>query len=193
MPVDLGINVGVIVFSILWGVWEQGLAVHNRHRMGDQAHETDRGSFLWISISVSVGMTMAAMFAFSGIGTLRHPRSWELAGILVIALGFWIRIHAMGTLARHFTHRVTILQDHVLIRDGLYRYVRHPSYAGQILILIGLGTMLANGFALLAAPLFTTVALLLRIAVEERTLSEHFREAYEDYRRSTWRLLPLVW
>jgi protein-S-isoprenylcysteine O-methyltransferase Ste14 len=72
-------------------------------------------------------------------------------------------------------------------------YVRHPSYLGQILILVGLGALLANGLSLVVAPLFTTIALLLRILVEERAMAERFGQAYEDYRRGTWRLLPPVW
>jgi protein-S-isoprenylcysteine O-methyltransferase Ste14 len=53
--------------------------------------------------------------------------------------------------------------------------------------------LLANGVSLVAAPLFTTIALLLRIRMEERVMAEHFGQAYEDYRRATWRLLPLIW
>ena len=45
----------------------------------------------------------------------------------------------------------------------------------------------------MAAPLFTIAALLLRIRVEERAMAEHFGQAYEDYRRATWRLLPPIW
>jgi protein-S-isoprenylcysteine O-methyltransferase Ste14 len=104
-----------------------------------------------------------------------------------------IRLHAIRTLARHFTSRVTLLEDHALVREGAYRWIRHPSYLGQILILVGFGALLANAVSLIAAPLLTTVALLLRIRVEERALAEHFGQAYEDYRRVTARLLPFVW
>jgi protein-S-isoprenylcysteine O-methyltransferase Ste14 len=39
----------------------------------------------------------------------------------------------------------------------------------------------------------TTVALVWRIRVEERAMAEHFGPAYEEYRKTTWCLLPLVW
>lgn len=67
------------------------------------------------------------------------------------------------------------------------------SHVEQILILVGIGGLMANVVALLAAPLMTTVALLWRIHVEERAMAEHFGAAYEEYRKTTWRLLPLVW
>jgi protein-S-isoprenylcysteine O-methyltransferase Ste14 len=39
----------------------------------------------------------------------------------------------------------------------------------------------------------TTVALVWRIQVEERTMAEHFGAVYDEYRKTTWRLVPLVW
>lgn len=193
MPEDLGIKLLAMAMSIGWGFAEQAFAISNRSRNPGQSQERDKGSFLWISVSVSVGMTIACTFALLGLGSFRRARLWELAGFLLLLLGAGIRLHAIRVLGRQFTSRVTILEDHALVRDGIYRTIRHPSYLGQILILVGLGALMANGISLVAAPLFTTVALLGRIRVEERSLAERFGQAYEDYRRSSWRLLPLVW
>ena len=71
--------------------------------------------------------------------------------------------------------------------------VRVWELLGAILILVGIGALMANVIALLIAPLMTTVALVWRIRVEERAMAEHFGTAYEEYCKSTWRLLPLVW
>jgi protein-S-isoprenylcysteine O-methyltransferase len=193
IPEDISIKALAMGLSLVWGFAEQLFAIRNRRKNESASQEKDKGSFLWISLSVSTGMTIACLFAFSGYAALRHPHRWEFAGLLAMLAGAGIRIQAVRTLAKQFTSRVTMLQDHTLIREGAYRYVRHPSYLGQILILVGLGALLANGVSLVAAPLFTTIALLLRIRVEERAMAEHFGQAYEDYRRATWRLLPPVW
>ena len=193
MPEDIWIKALAMSLSLVWGFAEQFFAIRNRRENERASQEKDQGSFLWISLSVSTGMTIACLFAFSGYAALRHPHRWELSGLLVMLAGAGIRIQAIRTLAKQFTSRVTVLQHHTLVRDGAYRYVRHPSYLGEIVILVGLGALFANGVSLLAAPLFTTIALLLRIRVEERAMAEHFGQAYEDYRRATWRLLPLVW
>jgi protein-S-isoprenylcysteine O-methyltransferase Ste14 len=193
MPDDLSIKVAAMVLSWVWGFAEQHLAVRNRERTDGASQEKDEGSFLAITFSVTTGMTIACVFAFVGIGAAQHPRWWESAGLLLLLAGGGLRLHAIRTLARHFTSRVTLLENHALVREGAYRWVRHPSYLGQILILVGFGALLANAVSLVAAPLFTTVALLLRIRVEERALAEHFGQAYEDYRRVTKRLLPFVW
>lgn len=185
------VRLGVIAASIIWGIWEQRLAIRNRRTAEGQVK--DRGSFFRVYFSVPVGITVGSIFAFSGFGNLTCPIIWEVLGILAAVLGFEIRLIAMRTLAHHFTHRVTILKDHVLIRDGLYRWIRHPSYLGQIIIMVGLGCALANGFALIVTPIFTILAVLSRISTEERALSEHFGTEYESYRRTTARLIPGIW
>jgi protein-S-isoprenylcysteine O-methyltransferase len=193
MMLDLPVKILAVALSVAWGAAEQVFARRNRGRAGTASHERDRGSFQWINASVVGGMTIAGALGFSGVGAASNIRAWELSGALVCLAGAAIRLHAIAVLANHFTSRVTILGEHKLVRDGLYRYVRHPSYLGQILILVGLGALMGNVVAVLAAPLMTTVALLWRIRIEERAMAERFGAAYQEYRRATWRLLPLVW
>jgi len=193
LPADPWIKVAALVLSWAWGFAEQSFAIRNRKRTADASTEKDKGGFLLISISVTVGMTVAGVAAFTGVGALPGPRLWESAGLLILLAGAALRVHAIRTLARQFTSRVTLFESHHLVRDGAYRWIRHPSYLGQILILIGFGALLANAVALVAAPSFTTAALLMRIRVEERALEEHFGPAFDDYRRATSRLVPFVW
>jgi protein-S-isoprenylcysteine O-methyltransferase Ste14 len=193
MVVDLPVKTLAVALSAAWGVAEQVFARRNRNRAGTAHHERDRGSFQWINASVVGGLTIAGVCGFSGVGAASNMRVWELSGALVFLAGVAIRLHAIAVLANHFTSRVTILGEHKLVRGGLYRYVRHPSYLGQILILVGIGALMGNVIAVLAAPFMATVALLWRIRIEERAMADHFGDAYEEYRRATWRLLPLVW
>ena len=108
IPTQLPVRLVVIIASILWGIWEKRLAERNRGNVEGEEVK-DHGSFFWIYISVSVGMTIAALFTFSNFGALLNPILWELMGISIAVLGLWIRLSAMRTLSKHFTHRVTIL------------------------------------------------------------------------------------
>ena len=94
--------------------------------------------------------------------------------------------------ASGFTWPLAEQPPHALLTTGPYRLVRHPSYAGA---LVG-----AFGWALLfrSAPAFGLIALLFPffvpvIAAEEATLVDEFGDAYRDYRRRTWRLIPFVY
>jgi isoprenylcysteine carboxyl methyltransferase (ICMT) family protein YpbQ len=53
-------------------------------------------------------------------------------GLLLILIGVVIRWSAVLTLKKYFTVDVKILEDHKLIRSGVFKYVRHPSYFGGI-------------------------------------------------------------
>ncbi len=79
-------------------------------------------------------------------------------------------------------------EDHELVTWGPYRYVRHPSYLGYILMFIGLFLLwpgVFTFFPLLAIPGYYQL-----IFEEERLLTLHFGEKYREYQRTTGRLVP---
>ena len=80
-----------------------------------------------------------------------------------------------------------------LQRSGLYGLVRHPSYLGLELILLAFALHARTWacFAVVLVP--TTLAVLYRIHVEETALRLAFGAEYEDYSRSTKRLIPGVY
>ena len=119
------------------------------------------------------------------------PEPWLLGiSLLLLAGGLVIRWTAILTLGSFFNTRVAIHQDHRLIRTGLYRLVRHPSYSGLLLVFLGLGFSLGNwlSVAVIVVPFFA--ALLYRIQVEESSLVEALGQDYVEYCKTTRRLLP---
>ena len=83
--------------------------------------------------------------------------------------------------------------SHRIIDDGPYRLLRHPSYAGSLLTLAGLGLALGNWLSLLAAVLGALVGFTRRMRIEEATMQARFGDAYTAYARRTWRLVPFIW
>ena len=82
--------------------------------------------------------------------------------------------------------------DRGLRTGGMYQIVRHPLYAGELLVALGYvvgNPSLANGLLWL----LILAGQLLRIRREERLLSEQYPDAYTAYRRRVrWRLLPFL-
>ncbi|MDH7563482.1 MAG: isoprenylcysteine carboxylmethyltransferase family protein [Candidatus Bathyarchaeota archaeon] len=81
-------------------------------------------------------------------------------------------------------------ENHRLVTSGPYRYVRHPSYLGYILMFVGLPLMLLNPIALI--PLVGVPGYYFVTSQEERLLVEHFGEQYVEYRKRTGRFLPKI-
>jgi len=80
-----------------------------------------------------------------------------------------------------------------LITKGPHRYPHHPAYLGQPVLLLGVGIAVADAWAIPAVVLPALSALVLRIIIEERALERRFGKEWTAYRKSTWRLIPLVW
>lgn len=80
-----------------------------------------------------------------------------------------------------------------MIDRGPYRWVRHPSCTGVLLLTTGLGLAAGNWGSLLIAVALPVFALSRRIDVEERALVEAVGRPYEIYRAGTKRLVPGLW
>lgn len=76
-----------------------------------------------------------------------HPDMWpalhvdgtavRVAGLCLAASGSGLQIWSELTLGRHYTGRVGILEGHELVRDGPFRVIRHPAYAGRCWPMLG--------------------------------------------------------
>jgi protein-S-isoprenylcysteine O-methyltransferase Ste14 len=153
------------------------------------------GSRLAFVVPIAIG---AILLASAG---LRLPRfddrflpaspaiTW--AGTILVAAGLAFMVWARRTLGRNWSGRVTLKENHELIRRGPYRLVRHPIYTGLILAL--LGTALAFGqWRDVIALAFITAAILHKIKVEERFLAESFPGDYARYRAEVPALIPFI-
>lgn len=134
---------------------------------------------------------LGLVLAFLGVGRFAsYDRFIGLIGFRLLVFGIFIRWTAIRTLGRLFTGVVTIKDDHPLIRHGLYRYVRHPSYTGALVAHLGLGLSFVSLVSLALSTIPFLIATTYRIRVEEHALRQKFGEAYVTYSEETWRLVP---
>ena len=80
-----------------------------------------------------------------------------------------------------------------MVESGPYAYVRHPSYTGMLVALIGLGIALDDWLSVLILALLPLTGILVRIRYEESVLLEALGEDYREYAGRTPRLVPGVW
>ena len=113
-------------------------------------------------------------------------------GLILFFAGSILRLAAVFVLGRRFSGLVAIQPDHQLKTDGLYRYIRHPSYTGLLLSMIGYVFIFRSAIGLaLCALLF--LLLVSRMNDEETFLETHFGDEYRNYRLRTRRLIPFVY
>lgn len=109
-------------------------------------------------------------------------------------VGLTIGYIAAKTLGRFYTRTLQIVDSHQVVRQGLYRIIRHPGYLGVLLIDIGAGCSVNNWAALSVIAIAAFLSnKLYRISVEEAMLKQAFGEQYSVYAEQTWRLIPFVY
>jgi protein-S-isoprenylcysteine O-methyltransferase Ste14 len=113
-------------------------------------------------------------------------------GVLLYTAGGVLRLAPVFVLGRRFSGLVAIQPEHRLVTNGLYGVIRHPSYLGLFVSVLGWGLAFRSGVGVVIAVMMLVV-LLARIQAEERLLSESFGAEYDAYRSRTWRLVPYVY
>ncbi|HZC35739.1 MAG TPA: isoprenylcysteine carboxylmethyltransferase family protein [Chthoniobacterales bacterium] len=113
-------------------------------------------------------------------------------GLILFLAGSIFRLAAAFALGRRFSGLVAIQPDHQLKTDGLYRYIRHPSYTGLLISLIGFVLIFRRVIGLVL-KIFIFLLLLSRMNDEEKFLEAHFGVEYQTYRQRTKRLVPFLY
>jgi protein-S-isoprenylcysteine O-methyltransferase Ste14 len=104
-----------------------------------------------------------------------------------LAHALWARFH----LGRNWSGRVTIKEDHALIRSGPYRLSRHPIYTGILLAYLGSVLTLGEWRGLLGLAIISA-AYVRKLRVEEVELEKHFGDAYRAFKRDVKALIPFL-
>jgi protein-S-isoprenylcysteine O-methyltransferase Ste14 len=114
-------------------------------------------------------------------------------GLALYLIGGVVRLIPVFELKNRFSAFVAVQEGHKLKTDGMYRLMRHPSYAGLLITTVGWCLVFRSSIGLLLT-LAMLVPLIARIQAEERFLHEEFGEEHAAYCRQTrWRLLPFVY
>jgi protein-S-isoprenylcysteine O-methyltransferase Ste14 len=113
-------------------------------------------------------------------------------GVVLYGLGGALRLWPVHVLGNRFSGLVAIQPGHELVTGGIYRHVRHPSYLGLLITVLGWGLAFRSGVGVLIAALHL-VPLVARMNAEERLLRSEFGEKYAAFCRRTSRLVPGVY
>jgi len=117
----------------------------------------------------------------------------KIIALVLILVGFALSSYALIE-NRFFSGMVRIQTDrsHQVVSSGPYRWVRHPGYAGSLLVYLAIPFFLDTSWAFLPAVFFA-IAVVIRTSLEDKTLQEEL-EGYREYaQRVRYRLLPGVW
>lgn len=180
----------LIFISIIWFLSEVALSrlLHSQNGI-----DRDQSSLqvLWITIVLSI--VIGISLHFGGVGQIHFmPLLFYNIGIVLIFIGLALRWVAILTLKKSFTVNVAVSEEQTIIRNGVYKSIRHPSYLGSLISFLGLGLAFGNWLTTVVIFLPICTAFLHRIRIEEAALGNAFPE-YAEYMKQTKRLVPRVY
>ncbi len=117
----------------------------------------------------------------------------KLVALFVIVASYGLASYALIE-NRFFSGVVRIQTErgHHVISGGPYHWMRHPGYAGALLTYLATPFFLDSRWTFVPA-IFLTVVLIIRTALEDKTLQEEL-PGYREYAgRVRYRLLPGLW
>jgi protein-S-isoprenylcysteine O-methyltransferase Ste14 len=165
-----------------------------RERLGPR-----KGAKPWDTVIVSIlGLTQLVRYIVAGLDqrygwTSGFPLAAQTMALILCILGYALFVWA--TASNTFFSQIVRIQferGHSVATSGPYRYVRHPAYVGAILFELAVPILLASWWACIASGL-NAILLILRTALEDRTLQVELA-GYVDYARQVrYRLLPGIW
>jgi protein-S-isoprenylcysteine O-methyltransferase Ste14 len=115
--------------------------------------------------------------------------SW-IVGTLFFAAAIVVRTKPHLDLKRAFSLFIEKKEGQKLVEMGLYRYIRHALYLGNLLLFIACSLFLGARFSWIFT-LLGLAGILIRIRIEEQFLLKDI-EGYREYRQRTWALFPRV-
>jgi protein-S-isoprenylcysteine O-methyltransferase Ste14 len=183
---------------VFWVIFYGWLAAeiwigYRRRRLPTGAIDHDSGSKAWLigSIWATAALGIGSAFAFPDAAITAARPEVFVAGLILMVAGLALRWYSIRVLGTSFTCEVTTRPGQEVVQSGPYRWVRHPSYTGGLITVLGLLLCCVN-LVSLAALAVAVAGYAYRIRVEERALATNLGPAYIDYMLRTKRLIPFV-
>jgi protein-S-isoprenylcysteine O-methyltransferase Ste14 len=182
----------LIYLSYFFFISEFVLMLLKRSKKTTVTRRNDKGSLLIIWVSIPV--TLTAGFYIEGFGLWSFSNNIVYySGLLIFLFGLILRWCAIIQLKNAFTVDVAISKDQAIKTDGLYKKIRHPSYAGLLLMLVGLSIAMNDVISFFVISFTNFITISYRILVEERVLTDEFGDSYQKYKSATKKIIPGIY
>lgn len=190
--------VAMIVWLVLFAAMDIVLLRVNPDLIAERLHPPKSAKTWDRAIVMILRLTELVRYILAGLDqrygwTTGFPVAAQIAAVPICILSYALFIWAMAS-NPFFSQVIRIQSDrgHVVAMAGPYRYVRHPGYAGMVVFEVAMSTLLGSWWAILAGLLCSGL-IILRTALEDRTLQAELPGYAEYARQVRYRLAPGVW
>jgi protein-S-isoprenylcysteine O-methyltransferase Ste14 len=181
-----------IIYAVLLGLLRLPQHIKYGRKKGRRARVSN--SEKWTFSLAFIGMlAVPLVHIFTGwldAFSMGLPHWARLCGPVAASLGLLFLWWVHKTLGYHWAPISELSEEHKLLREGPYKYIRHPMYAAFYLIFIGAWLNLSNWAVTIIGILSWYLFCSVRIKAEEEMMVKEFGREYEEYTKKTGRFLP---
>ena len=158
-----------------------------------QVHDRSSGVVLLICIWLGIFASINIAFVIRSVAIPWHRTLLFAIGIFLMLAGVAFRWYSIRVLGKYFTRQVSVQPGQTVVENGPYRWIRHPSYSGALITLLGVGLVFTNWLSLIAVMFLAFIGYSYRVWVEEKTLVNALGEPYRQYIKRTKRFIPFLY
>lgn len=184
----------IYFFGTVIVYWIRRIRFWRPRASGEMVGEERNDRSFWF-----IAVSMISVFYLSPVEYLLFkavlPRvvCMQVVGLLLIFWGSVLFIWARRTLGDFYSGHVAVVEGQPLEERGPYHFIRHPAYAGYVLISFGIVLGYSSLLGITAFLFILLPAVVYRIRVEDKLLAEQFGSQFDKYTQRTKRLFPGIW
>ena len=185
--------IAIYALQIGWIIFA-GIFIFRKRPPGKKTRKTDWTSLIGIVIQT---LSFPAVWMSPSRHRISLPLSFwfQLVSttvvVAVILISLWTMWSALRVLGKQWSLQARVLEDHKLIREGPYRFVRHPIYTGMLGMIVAGGLAWSHWLGFLIALVLFGIGTAIRVRSEEKLLRDQFGPEFDDYQRCVPAVLPI--
>lgn len=188
------LRIAAVILLVVWqGIWVVTEQVAKKKK--SRTKKITLSSRLYrAAITVAGIFGILQMFDVVNFWTFQPTAQLHLVGAILLALGFLVSLSARISLGANWAHgaEYQIVKKQELVTSGIYKYVRHPIYAGLFLALVGV-EILAHSYLVIPAGVLFVIGAYKQSKKEEDLLTKHFGSKYTNYVKKSKMFIPFLY
>jgi protein-S-isoprenylcysteine O-methyltransferase Ste14 len=156
----------------------------------------NRTSHIAFHILIRNALNIFVFLQLIGLNIFPFKQSWstEILGAIICVIAVICSFLGRKALGSNWTDsaETQIKKKHVLVTDGIYKFIRHPIALGYSFFIIG-AELLVGSWLIVPVTLVLIIGAYIQSRNEEALLKNQFGESYISYMRKTKMFLPYIW
>jgi len=149
------------------------------------------GFILYVLVGMTFIVILASIDYYYNFSLFNYNLGYYI-GFSLFIIGLILQGVAEATLGKYYLPSIGTVEGQKIIKNGIYKYIRHPGYLGEIIIFFGLGFVTYSLLGILGAFIVSLMVYVGEVIPEEKYMLEKFGKEYEEYMKETFRFIPYI-